>query len=363
MGITTVEGAAMTKFFSTVQFAVVLLAVLVAIGETFAQTDGPSPNPRRRFLLIVVGAEGTPEFGKTFDENAADWETAAASNQFEVRKVMVDNEISATQRDQLKAAIENIATQKPAEFWLVLIGHGSFDGKTAKFNLLGPDITAAETADWLNEIPEDAATVVINSASCSGAFLRPLAKRGRIVVTATKSGSEVNLTRFGTFLAQAVSDGNADLDKDGRTSLLEAFLSASKQTDDFYKGESRLATEHALIDDNGDGKGTAATWFTGWRITGRAQDGSEPDGARANQLFIQPDQVAENLDPVQIAERDRLELEIEGLVRKKPKLAADDYYRELESLFLKLARLNAAADLETTEKGSLSEKKSADDKR
>ena len=37
---------------------------------------------------------------------------------------------------------------------------------------------------------------------------------------------------------------------------LEAFLFASRKTTEFYKAENRLATEHALIEDNGDGLGT-----------------------------------------------------------------------------------------------------------
>jgi hypothetical protein len=146
------------------------------------------------------------------------------------------------------------------------------------------------------------------------------------------------------FLSKTISDQQADLDKDGRTSLLEAFLSASKQTEDFYTGESRLATEHALIEDNGDAKGTAASWFTGWRVTGRAKDGTQPDGAKANQLFLRTISTAENFTAEQLAERNRLELEIEALVRKKSTMTTDDYYRELESLLLKLARLNAAAE-------------------
>jgi hypothetical protein len=330
---------------STILFHVILLSVLCTNVVTLAQTENTPSNPPRRILLIVVGAEGTPELGKSFQENATSWETAYSANQFEVRKIAAVGDSSVpNQREQLKTAIEEIATKKPAEFWLVLIGHGSFDGKVAKFNLTGPDVSAEETANWLDGLPDETTTVVINTAASSGGFLRPLAKNGRIVVTATKSGSEVNLTRFGLFLAKAVSDVKADLDKDGRTSLLEAFLSASKQTEDFYKGESRLATEHALIEDNGDGKGTAASWFTGWRVTGRAKDGTEPDGAKANQLFLQTNAIVESLSPEQLAERNGLELEIEALVRKKSKMAADDYYRELESLLLKLARLNAAAE-------------------
>ena len=78
---------------------------------------------------------------------------------------------------------------------------------------------------------------------------------------------------------------SADLDKDGQTSLLEAFLIASKQTADYYKSQARLSSEHALIDDNADGKGTPADWFEGTRLTRKPKDGAA-DGLKANQFHL-----------------------------------------------------------------------------
>ena len=91
--------------------------------------------------------------------------------------------------------------------------------------------------------------------------------QNRVVVTATRSGDEQNFARFGQYLAEAIADPRADLDKDGQVSLLEAFLTASSRVDEYYRTRSQLATEHALLDDNGDRLGTPADWFRGVRAT------------------------------------------------------------------------------------------------
>src|SRR5262249_53253088 len=155
--------------------------------------------------------------------------------------------------------------------WIVLIGHGTFDGREAKFNLRGPDLTEVELAEWLAPLKRPAA--VINCASASGPFLNRLSGPNRVVVTATRSGHEQNLARFGQSLAESIADPRADLDKDGQISLLEAYLTASSRVAEYYKTHAQLATEHPLLDDNGDKLGTPPDWFHGIRATKRAKDG------------------------------------------------------------------------------------------
>ena len=166
----------------------------------------------------------------------------------------------------------------------MLIGHGTFDGHTAKFNLRGPDVTAEELAEWLKPLKRPLA--VINCASASAPFINRLAGENRVVITATKSGDEQNFARFGQYISAAIADPAADLDKDGQVSLLEAYLTACRQVAEFYEQEARLATEHALLDDNGDGLGTPAAWFRGLRATQRAKDGAALDGTRAHQFHL-----------------------------------------------------------------------------
>ncbi len=230
-----------------------------------------------------------------------------------------------------------------AGLWLVLIGHGTFDGREAKFNLRGPDVADRELAEWLRPFTRPVA--VVNCASSSGPFVKQLAAPGRVVITATRSGSEHNYARFGDYLSAAIVDPAADLDKDGQTSLLEAYIAAAHRTEEFYKQEARLATEHALLDDNGDGLGTPADWFQGVRAAKRAKDGALLDGARAHQWCLLLSQREQSMPAELRAKRDRLELEIETLREKKAALTEDEYYSKLELLLLELARLYEPANL------------------
>jgi len=219
----------------------------------------------------------------------------------------------------------------------VLIGHGTFDGKEAKFNLRGPDLSAAELADWLKPVRRPLA--VINCASSSGPFINKLSATNRVIVTATKSGFEQNYARFGRYMAEAIVDPHADLDRDGQTSVLEAFLMASRRVAEFYDTEGRLATEHALLDDNGDGLGTPADWFRGIRAVKKAKEGASADGLRAHQFHLIRSAQEQMLSSELRAKRDELELAIARLRDAKSQMKEDDYYRQLEKLAIEVARL------------------------
>ena len=219
----------------------------------------------------------------------------------------------------------------------MLIGHGTYDGREAKFNLRGPDVTDLELSEWL--APFKRPVVIINCASASGPFINRLSGNNRVVVTATKSGYEMNFARFGQYLAEAIADQRADLDKDGQVSLLEAFLTGSSRVDEYYRTHSQLATEHALLDDNGDRLGTPANWFRGVRATKRAKDGAQLDGIRAHQLHLIPSDRERGI-PAEIRQRrDQLELSIAALRDQKGKLGEEEYYVRLEKLMVELARL------------------------
>jgi len=219
----------------------------------------------------------------------------------------------------------------------VLIGHGTFDGKQAKFNLRGPDVSASALALWLR--PFRRPLVVINTAAASAPFLNQLSASNRVIITATRSGHELNYARFGHYLALSLTDPQADLDKDGQVSLLEAFLAASHQTAEFYKMQGRLQTEHALLDDNGDGLGTPADWFHGLRAVKKPKDDAGLDGLLARQLCLVPAEFERALPPEQRARRDELERAVLMHREKKSKMAEEEYYQQLEKLLLELARL------------------------
>lgn len=308
-----------------------LLAALIAAPSLVAQTND------QRSLVLVIGAAGEPQYGEQFSAWANLWKQAASKGGL---KTTVIGEVSDQPDDDLPRllnTLSNEATQSSGELWLVFIGHGTFDGRAAKFNLRGPDISANVLADVLT--PCVRPMVIINCSSASGPFINALSAPGRAIVTATRSGNEVNATRFGGYFAKAIADPSADLDKDGQTSLLEAFLFASRQVDQFYKEDGRLATEHALLDDNGDGLGTPADWFRGVRAVKTAANGKSVDGIRAHQMNLVRSEIERDLSTDTRARRDALERQLSELRSRKGAMKDDDYYRELETLLIETARI------------------------
>lgn len=289
-------------------------------------------------MLVVVGAEGTEEYGKQFRQWAERWKEAAGRAGASFAAIGLDELGPDDDRQQLKHRLQNERHgDGSSALWLVLIGHGTFDGKTARFNLRGPDATAAELADWLAPLKRPLA--VIDCASASGPLLNVLSGDNRVVITATKSGFEHNFARFGDYLSAAIADPQADLNKDDQTSLLEAFLLAAARTKEFYDSDARLATEHALIDDNGDRLGTPADWFRGLRAIKAAKDGAPLDGPLAGQLHLITSGGERQLSADARQRRGQIEAALETLRLRKSELSPDDYYGQIEPLLLELARL------------------------
>lgn len=304
-----------------------------------------APPDDRPCVVVVVGAAGTAEYQAQFARWADQWRVAARNASADLVQIGLTTDNAPGDRDRLATVLKEKASDK-GPLWLVLIGHGTFDGREAKFNLRGPDLTDLELNEWLK--PLERPVAVIDCASASGPFISRLSAPGRVIVTATKSGNEQNYARFGQYFAEAVSDLSGDLDKDGQVSLLEAFLMGSHRVAEFYKTQSRLATEHALIDDNGDKLGTPADWFHGVRATRRAKDGSPLDGIRAHQLHLLPSAAEREMPADARRRRNELELAVSELRNEKEKLGLDVYYARLEKLMAELAHvyqgLEAAPD-------------------
>jgi hypothetical protein len=294
-------------------------------------------------VLLVVGAPGEPVYGADFAKTADLWQEASRQTDAQLHVIGQDEPGNAPDLDLFRDLLASLPQQNHAPLWIVLIGHGTFDGRDARFNLRGPDFTAAELATWLE--PFQRPVAIINGASASGPFLQHLSGSDRVIVTATRSGYEQNYARFGLFFAEAIADPAADLDKDGQVSILEAFLVAARRVSEFYETEGRLATEHPLIEDNGDGRGTPADWFEGLRVTRQASDGSLPDGFRARQWHLVPNEEEQLIPPELRQRRDQLELEIAQLRELKSSMDDSIYYRQLELFLLELAHLYEALDL------------------
>jgi hypothetical protein len=320
------------------QFANWLAAVLfLSIGIPSLLADEP-----KQSLIVVVGAPGSAEFAPQFQAWASQWEAAAKQGHASCVTIGLAGEADKADRDLLHEQLQQLAGKHSQSVWLVLIGHGTFDGKTARFNLRGPDISAAELAEWLAPLARPLA--VINCASSSGPFIAALSGDNRVVISATRSGHEYNFARLGEHLAAAIADRAADLDKDEQTSLLEAYLAAAARTREFYAGEGRLATEHALLDDNGDKLGTPADWFQGLKATKAAKDGATLDGALAGQFVLVKSSREEQLPEAVRARRDELERELAALRQKKPQLPEDEYLNLIEPVLVELSRLYQSAE-------------------
>jgi hypothetical protein len=286
-------------------------------------------------VIVVVGAPGAPEYGAQFGKWTEQWHEAAKKAAVDFQLIGDDEASKPNDRERFQKLLADLQREDSSPLWLVLIGHGTFDGHSAKFNLRGPDLSAQELAAWLAPIKRPIA--VIQCASASAPFINSLAGKDRVVITATKSGDEQNFARFGQYMAATIADLRADLDKDGQVSLLEAYLTACRQLDEFYSQEARLATEHPLLDDNGDGLGTPAAWFRGLRATERAKDGATLDGTRAHQFHLVASDRERELPADVLQRRDELELKIAALREAKGRLKEEDYYAQLEQLMVELA--------------------------
>jgi hypothetical protein len=302
---------------------------------TAALSAAPAPE-----VCVVMGAAGDSEFAPGFKAAASLWEQTASRGGARSTVIGTAAEDSSTDRDRLQAWIKEREQEPATPAWIVYLGHGTFDGREARLNLRGPDVTANELASWLQPVRRQ--WIVVHGGSAGAPFISALSAPGRIIITATRSGHELNYARFGERFAKAVADASADIDQDGQTSVLEAFVTAAQQTQAFYQETGRLATEHALIDDNGDKQGTPAEWFRGTRLQRRPSGKAEADGLQASLLTLVPSTEERSLTPQQREERVRLEKQLEALRARKTELPEADYYRQLELIFRELGEIYRA---------------------
>jgi hypothetical protein len=303
-------------------------------------------------LLVVAGLGGEPRFRDAFHEQAVTLAMAAEKKLGLAAESVLcltedpqrtpDSIDARSTRENVLEALEALAARSaPGDsVFLVLIGHGSYRGDEARFNLPGPDLTPADLAPGLDRL-QDRQIVLVAASSASGPFGRALAGPGRVVVTATKSGLERNETVFGEHFVAALTGDVADVDKDGRTSVLEAFDYARREVERFYSSDQRLQTEHAVLDDDGDGKGSSAPDADG-----------EGDGSLARRAFLSGGEGSGTAEPLPEdpalaalyqARRD-LERKIDALRDRREALEAGPYADQLEGLLLELALKNEEID-------------------
>jgi hypothetical protein len=305
-------------------------------------------------VLIIAGKGGLPEYTEKFNQYAQRWQTALVSqHNFAPEQITIlsENGSASSSGNRLCNAqnVEQVLSElaailkKDDLLVVLLLGHGSADGVVSKFNLAGADLRDLDFARLLERVPAQR-QVFINTSAASAGFIEKLARKDRVIITATRSPEENFATRFPEYWVEAFEKTEeVDLNKDRTVSLLEAFDYARDQVVRFYEQANRLRPEHALLDDNGDGTGSE----TPVNHAGGDPD-QNADGTLAAQTFLSA--VAPAMSTSSSAtiaadhpleqKKTRLLAEIEDLKANKSSMPVAEYERKLEAVFIELARLN-----------------------
>jgi len=319
--------------FSKAGLRIALLTIIVALGSASSGVAG------ERYALIVTGASGADAYEQKYQT----WRTSFTATLVDGFKYDPQRIITLAEREGpgvQKATRENVQRSladlrkrltREDQLLVLLIGHGtSLDGDEAKFNLVGPDLTAAEWTDLLKPLP--GRLVFVNSTGASFPFLRRVAARGRVVLTATDSAAQQFETVFPEFFIKAFADEAADLDKNGRVSVWEAFTYASDGVRQWFEQKGQLPTERPLLDDTGAG-------------VGREAQNPGTDGAVAKITYLEPDAAlalpADTALAVLVKRRAELEASLEELKARKESTPPEQYEAELEKLLIEIAKVGA----------------------
>lgn len=330
------------------KFKTVILVTFL-LQSTIAQSQS-SLNFGERYAIIIGGIGGQQEFSnKYFEQTTRMYDLLTQDLQYKQDHIIYLFEETkydsaridyAATAQNVKRAFNAVAKKMTSDdqLFVFLVGHGTFDGRWSKFNLVGPDLRDIDYAQLLSNVPTKR-IVFVNTSSSSGPFIKTLSGEERVIITATKSGAQYHETNFADFFLDALSGSESDFDEDGKVSMLEAFQFARKQQDQLYEDDRRLRTEHPLLDDNGDGEGSQ-------------EPGNSEDGRWASRISLSPvsqelQMTLEKADTGTLSRADSLRLEkarltraVEDLKARKEQLAAADYARQLEELLIRLARVN-----------------------
>lgn len=306
-----------------------------------AQTPAPVAAARDpRWAVIVSGASG----GADYAQQLATWRQAiesALTGRFGFVPAQIVQLVDETAREAgTVATAENVRKAfttlrgqvgKDDQVLIVLLGHGTFDGQAAKFNLVGPDLTAGDWAAMLSGLP--GRLVVVNTTESSAPFMEALAARGRIVITATETAAQKYATVFPDYFVKALGDAQSDLDKNGRTSIWEIFSASSGAVARHYSERAQLTTERAVLSDTGEKTGVQAS-----------AEAPGPAGVAARAFYLDREAGADSADPAVralIERRRALEADAEAHLQKKQ--GASDpaaWAAEFERLMIELARVS-----------------------
>jgi hypothetical protein len=309
----------------------VVLVVLALAGGLAA--PAPLLAQGARYALVVQGASGEEQYA-VLHRRWLDTLVKVLQDRFGYDAahlvVLAEQPGAGEERataESVRAAAARLAKTMTSsdQLAVILIGHGSGQGNDLKFNLIGPDLTVEDWAAVLKPVPGRLA--VINTSSASFPFIEGLAGPGRVIITATSTSAQRYHTVFPESFIDALSNPDADADKNARISLLEAFTYAARLVAQHYERTGTMATELAAFDDDGDGKARTAT-------------AAGPDGTVAALTYLDVAVVATSADPeVQklLARQQALTEQVDDLRRRQSQMPAAEFDRELERLLTELA--------------------------
>lgn len=334
----------------------VYLILLIFINTVSAK---PLDDFGDRYALIIAGAGGEEGFTKKYFELTRDLRGILLNdlqyNPENMISLFENTDYDSTLQvdgiansDGIRNAFRQLGDKMKSEdqLFVFLVGHGSFDGKWGKFNIVGPDLKDIEYGELLAKLPTKQ-VVFVNTSSASGPFIKKLSGEGKVIITATKSGQEHFETNFADFFLEALRAKQSDINKDKRVSVKEAFEFARASQDNWFEENKKLRAEHPLLDDNGDGKGSQRFEKSG-------------DGTFAGSFYFGPisEQLQETAARVRLGEateldklrleKVRLQNEITVLKNQKGRVAPDKYFEKLEALLIRLATVNQQIKAEKT---------------
>ncbi len=109
-----------------------------------SESDSTKPS-----FILVQGAGGEEASQTKFNTWVDKWLATAKLGQARVTLIGRDSTNALRSLEQLRTALSHEPKEGPADLWIVLIGHGTFNGREAKFNLTGGDLSAVELATLL----------------------------------------------------------------------------------------------------------------------------------------------------------------------------------------------------------------------
>lgn len=287
------------------------------------------------FYLTVAGLGGEPDYEQRFTAWANDKGKLLAGEAGAKVETLTGKDAT---KANILARLNSIASQAKADdtFVLLLIGHGTFDDIDYKFNIPGQDISASELAGALDRIP--ARQLVVLGSSASGGAIDKLQRDKRIVITATRNGTEKNATIFARYWVEAFRDPAADTDKNETLTALEAYRYAKAKTKDYFDTQKRLATEHSLLEDTGKGGGESDP---------SAANGQGLLAGRFPLMRLGSSAAAVAMTPAKqalIKRKDEIEISIDELKYRKAAMDAQTYNRQMQQLLLELAKVQSELD-------------------